>query len=66
MAAWSLGVLVILFFAALVPLAFAARQAASDIGVFAGVVCQIEQETYFNDVIQLVEDGLHPLRRGAF
>jgi len=36
-AAWSLGVLVILFFAALVPLAFAARQAASDIGVFAGV-----------------------------
>ena len=36
-AAWSLGVLVILFFAALVPLAFAARQAESDITVFAGV-----------------------------
>jgi hypothetical protein len=36
-AAWSLGVLVILFFAALVPLAFAARQAESDITAFAGV-----------------------------
>ena len=35
MAAWTLGVLTVLFFAAFVPLAFAARQAESDIGVFA-------------------------------
>jgi hypothetical protein len=34
-AAWTLGVLIVLFFAAFVPLAFAARQAESDIGVFA-------------------------------
>jgi hypothetical protein len=34
-AAWSLGVLIVLFFAALVVLAFAAREAESDITVFA-------------------------------
>jgi hypothetical protein len=34
-AAWSLGVVTMLFFAALVPLAVAARQAESDIAVFA-------------------------------
>jgi hypothetical protein len=33
-AAWSLGILVTLFFAALVPLAFAARQPESDISAF--------------------------------
>jgi hypothetical protein len=33
-AAWSLGVLIVLFYAALVLLAFAARQAGSDIAVF--------------------------------
>ncbi len=32
-AAWSLGVLIVLFCAALVPLAFAAREAESDIAV---------------------------------
>ena len=33
-AAWSLGVLIVLFFAALVLLAFAAREAESDIAIF--------------------------------
>jgi hypothetical protein len=37
-AAWSLGVLIVLFFAALVALTIAAREAASDIAIFAIVL----------------------------
>ncbi len=58
--AWSLGVLIILFCAALAPLAFAAREAESDIAFAARLKDAVDLDSVRDDLAGVVHQALEP------